>query len=82
MKKIILKLFLFTLAILSITTVTSTKLISAKCFSEEPPVIEEIQILDENYTQNQPEADEKTMQKKNLMQMMTQTNLKTQLIAM
>ena len=58
MKKIILKLFLFTLAILSITTVTSTKLISAKCFSEEPPVIEEIQILDENYTQNQPEADE------------------------
>lgn len=58
MKKIILKLFLFTLAILSITTVTSTRLISAKCLSEEPPVIEEIQILDENYTQNQPEADE------------------------
>lgn len=58
MKKIILKLFLFTLAILSVTTVTSTKSISAKCFSEEPPVIEKIQILDENYTQNQPEADE------------------------
>lgn len=58
MKKIILKLFLFTLAILSITTVASTKLISAKCFSEEPPVIEEIQILNENYTQNQPEVDE------------------------
>lgn len=65
MKKIILKLFLFTLAILSITTVTSTKLISAKCFSEEPPVIEEIQILDENHTQNQPEADENDVAEEN-----------------
>ena len=58
MKKIIFKLFLFTLAILSITTITSTKLISAKCFSEEPPEMEEIQILDENYAQNQPKDDE------------------------
>lgn len=58
MKKIIFKLFLFTLAILSITTVTSTKLISAKCFSEEPPEMEEIQILDENYAQNQPDDNE------------------------
>lgn len=58
MKKFILNLFLFTLAILSITTVTSTKLISAKCFSEEPPKMEETQILDENYTQNQQKSDE------------------------
>lgn len=58
MKKIIFKLFLFTLAILSITTITSTKLISAKCFSEEPPELEEIQILDENYAQNQSEDNE------------------------
>ncbi len=58
MKKIIFKLFLFTLVILSITTITSTKLISAKCFSEEPPEMEEIQILDENYAQNQPEDGE------------------------
>lgn len=65
MKKIILKLFLLTLAILSITTVTSTKLISAKCFSEAPPIIEEIQILDENYTQNKPEVDENDVVEEN-----------------
>lgn len=53
MKKIIFKLFLLTLVVLSITTITSTKLISAKCFSEEPPEMEETQILDKNYTQNQ-----------------------------
>lgn len=58
MKKIIFKLFLFTLVVLSITTITSTKLISAKCFSEEPPEMEETQILDENYTQNQQKSDE------------------------
>lgn len=58
MKKIILKLFLFTLVVLSITTITSTKLISAKCFSEEPPEMEGTQILDENYTQNQQKNDE------------------------
>ncbi len=58
MKKIIFKLFLFTLVVLSITTITSTKLISAKCFSEEPPKMEETQILDENYTQNQQKSDE------------------------
>lgn len=58
MKKIIFKLFLFTLVVLSITTITSTKLISAKCFSEEPPEMEETQILDENYTQNQQINDE------------------------
>lgn len=60
MKKIILKLFLFTLVVLSITTITSTKLISAKCFSEEPPEMEETQILDENYTHNQQKNDENT----------------------
>lgn len=60
MKKIIFKLFLFTLVVLSITTITSTKLISAKCFSEEPPEMEETQILDENYTQNQQKSDENT----------------------
>lgn len=58
MKKIIFKLFLFTLVVLSITTITSTKLISAKCFSEEPPEMEETQILDENYTQNQQKSNE------------------------
>lgn len=58
MKKIIFKLFLFTLVVLSITTITSTKLISTKCFSEEPPEMEETQILDENYTQNQQINDE------------------------
>lgn len=58
MKKIIFKLFLFTLVVLSITTITSTKLILAKCFSEEPPEMEETQILDENYTQNQQINDE------------------------
>lgn len=60
MKKIIFKLFLFTLVVLSITTITSTKLISATCFSEEPPEMEETQILDENYTQNQQKSDENT----------------------
>lgn len=60
MKKIIFKLFLFTLVVLSITTITSTKLISAKCFSEEPPEMEETQILDENYTQNQQKSNENT----------------------